>query len=133
MFTFPGIMATFDFNKDILEKYVFGYVGPWPLLSLKIKLAKTQILNWKKKKVIFKFKDDFMWPFMTSEVLLYQMKSLRLHNISNPRIFYKNQFINEYASKKKAKFSESQSLGVSCSRSFLVRYRRSYVLKNIDT
>ena len=36
-------------------------------------------------------------------------------------IFYQKRFINEYARKKKAKILESQS--------FLVRYRRTYVLK----
>ena len=40
-------------------------------------------------------------------------------------IFYQNQFINKYARKKKAKISES--------RSFLVRYRRTYVLKKYYT
>ena len=50
------------------------------------------------------------------------MKNLRLHNVSIHRNFYQNKFINEYARKKKAKFSES--------RSFLVRYRRTYVLKD---
>ena len=48
------------------------------------------------------------------------MKNLPLHNVSNHRNFYQNQFINEYAKKKKAKISESQS--------FLVRYRRTYLV-----
>ena len=51
------------------------------------------------------------------------MKNLRLHNVSIHRNFYQNRFINECARKKKAKIPES--------RSFLVRYRRTYVLKNI--
>ena len=40
-----------------------------------------------------------MWPLMTSEVMLYLMKKLRLHNVSINRIFYQNQFINKYAGK----------------------------------
>ena len=32
---------------------------------------------------------------MTSEVIPHFMKKLRLHNLSNHRIFYQNQFINE--------------------------------------
>ena len=46
--------------------------------------------------------------------------------------FYQNQFINEYARKKKAEISESRSHRVTESRGFLVRYRRTYVLKNIS-
>ena len=37
-------------------------------------------------------------------------------------IFHQNQFINQYARKKKSNISESKS--------FLVRYRRTYVLNN---
>ena len=48
------------------------------------------------------------------------MKKLWLHNVSIHIDFYQNRFINEYARKKKAKITESQS--------FLVRYRRTYVL-----
>ena len=69
---------------------------------------------------------------MTFEVILYFMKNLCLHNVSIHTNFYQNRFINEYDRKKKAKISESRSLGVPESRShgsFLVRYRRTYVLK----
>ena len=65
---------------------------------------------------------------MTFEVIIYFMKNLRLYNVSIHRNFYQNRFINEYARKKKAKISESWSFGVTESRSFLVRYRRTYVL-----
>ena len=68
---------------------------------------------------------------MTSEVILHFMKNLRLHNVSIHRNFYQNRFINECARKKKAKIPESQSPRVPESRSFLVRYRRTYVLNNI--
>ena len=54
------------------------------------------------------------------------MQNLRLHNVSILRNFNKNRFIDKYARKKKAKISESQSHGV-----FLVRYRRTYVIKNM--
>ena len=61
---------------------------------------------------------------MTSEVILYLMKNLHLHNVNNHRFFfYQNHFLNEYATKKKTKIPES------CS--FLVRYKRSYVLNKI--
>ena len=40
--------------------------------------------------------------------------------------------MNEYARKKKAKISESRSPRVIESRSFLVRYRRTYALKNCE-
>ena len=49
------------------------------------------------------------------------MKNLRLYNVSIHRKFYQNRFINECAGKKKAKITESWR--------FLVRYRRTYVLK----
>jgi hypothetical protein len=48
---------------------------------------------------------------MTSEVIFYLMKNLRLHNISIHRNCYQDRFINEYARKKQAKISESQSHG----------------------
>ena len=67
---------------------------------------------------------------MTFEVILYFMNNFCLHNVSIHRNFDQNQFINEYARKKKAKISESRSHGMTESRSFLVRYRRTYVLKN---
>ena len=61
---------------------------------------------------------------MTIEVMIYLMNNLRLYNVSILRFFfYQNQFINEYASKKRAKISESRSPKV-----FLVSYRRAYVL-----
>ena len=58
------------------------------------------------------------------------MKNLRLHNVSPHRNFYQNQFIIEYAKKKKAKISKSRSFRVKESQSFLVRYRGTYVLNN---
>ena len=53
---------------------------------------------------------------MTFEVILYFMKNLCLHNVSIHTNFYQNRFINEYDRKKKAKISESRSLGVTESR-----------------
>ena len=50
---------------------------------------------------------------MTFEFILYFMKNLYLYNISIHGNFYQNQFINEYARKKKAKISESRSQGVT--------------------
>ena len=41
-------------------------------------------------------------------------------------ICFRDRFINEYARKKTAKISKSQSHGV-----FLVKYRRTYVIKNV--
>ena len=49
---------------------------------------------------------------MTSEVILFSIKKLCLNNVSIHIDFYQNRFINENARKKKAKISESQSLGV---------------------
>ena len=79
---------------------------------------------------------------MTSEVILYFVKNLHLHNVSIHRNFNQNRFINfaiynvsihrnfnqnrfinKCAREKKGKISESQSHGV-----FFVRYRRTYVL-----
>ena len=54
---------------------------------------------------------------MTFEVIIYFIKNLRLHNVSIHRNFYQNWFINEYDIKKKAKISESRSLGVTELRS----------------
>ena len=45
---------------------------------------------------------------MTSKVILYFIKDLRLYNFSNHRNFHQNQFINKYVRKKKAKISESR-------------------------
>ena len=39
----------------------------------------------------------------TSDVILYFMENLRLHNVSIHRNFYQNLFIKEYARKKKVK------------------------------
>ena len=55
---------------------------------------------------------------MTSEV----MKNLHLNNVSIHIKFQQNRFINNCVRKKKAKMPEF--------RSFLVRYRRNYVIKN---
>ena len=61
--------------------------------------------------MILKIEDDLMWPWMTSMVIFLSIKKLSLHDVSNHRNFYQNQFINEYATKKKLK----------------VRYRKTYV------
>ena len=53
-----------------------------------------------------------MSPVMTSEVILLFMKNQLLYNFSIHRNFYLNQFINEYARKKKVKIEQSQSCGV---------------------
>ena len=65
------------------------------------------------KKLIFKHKKDLLLPSMTFEVILYFIKTLRLHNVSIHRNFYQNRFVNEYARKKKAKISESRSPGIT--------------------
>ena len=70
---------------------------------------------------------------MTFEVILYFITNLCLHNVSIHRNFDQNWFINEYARKKKLKsrshgITESWNDGITESRSFLVRYRRTYVL-----
>ena len=62
---------------------------------------------------------------MTLEVILYFMKNLCLHNVSMHRHFYQNQFITNMLERKKLK---SRSHGVP--EFFLVRYRRTKVLKN---
>ena len=49
---------------------------------------------------------DLQWPF---EVILLEMKYLRIHNISIHINFYQNRFINECARKIKAKIPESYS------------------------
>ena len=59
---------------------------------------------------------------MTSEVIL--------HNVSIHRNFHQNRLINDYAKKKKSKISEYWSHRVPESRSFLVRYRRTYIFDN---
>ena len=50
---------------------------------------------------------------MTFDVILYFMKNLHLHNVSIQGNFYQNQFINEYARKKKAKISWSRGNGIT--------------------
>ena len=59
---------------------------------------------------------------MTSEVILSLIKNLRLYYGSIHRNLHQNLFIQKYARKKKR---------VQKSRSFLVRYKRPYVLKTI--
>ena len=75
---------------------------------------------------------------MTFKVIVHFIKNMRLHIVSIHKFFYYNRFINECVRKNKAKISEFRSPGVTesrnhgftGSRSFLVRYRRTYVLKN---
>ena len=57
---------------------------------------------------------------MTFKAILHLIKNMSLYIDIIHRNFYQNQFINEWASQKKAKISESQI--------FLVRYRRTYIL-----
>ena len=45
----------------------------------------------------FEIKGDLMWPLMTSEVILYLEKNLRLNNVGKHRNLYQNLFIKEYA------------------------------------
>ena len=61
---------------------------------------------------------------MTFEVILYLIKILCHHNVSIHINCYQNQFINEYPRNKKAKISKS--------RSFLVRYRKAYILNKYN-
>ena len=56
------------------------------------------------------------------------MKNLFLLNVSIHRNFYQNQLINKYARKKKPKISESRSPGFL--EFFLIKHRRTYILKN---
>ena len=49
---------------------------------------------------------------MTSEVILYQTKKMGLHIVSIHINLYQNQFINECARKKKAKFPDLRKDGV---------------------
>ena len=67
---------------------------------------------------------------MNFEVILHVIKKLGLYIISIPRNFYQNLFINECARKKKVKIPESRYPGVTESRSFLMRYRKTYIIKN---
>ena len=60
---------------------------------------------------------------MTYEVILYFIKKLRLYIVSIQRNVYQNRFINECANKKKAKIPDS--------RSFLARYRGTYILDKL--
>ena len=59
-----------------------------------------------------------------------QAKLNTYYDVSIYRNFYQKWFINEYARKKKAKISGSQSSGVT--EFFLVRYITTYVLKITD-
>ena len=54
-------------------------------------------------------------------------KNLRLYIVSIHRYFYPNWFLNECARKKKVKIPGH---GITESPSLLVRYRRTYVVKN---
>ena len=66
-----------------------------------------------------------MWPSMTFEAILNQMKYLRIHNVCIHIILYQNQFINESAMRI---FSNSCNF---VNTDFL-RCRRTYILNNID-
>ena len=80
---------------------------------------------------LFIMKDDLFWPLMTSEVILYLIKNVRLYNVSIQINLYKIRFINECARKIKAKIPESHIFRVLQSQSFLVRCRRTYVIKKV--
>ena len=67
---------------------------------------------------------------MIFEVILDFMKNLRLRNVNIHRKFEQNRLINECVRKKKAKIPKSQNPGITKTRNFLVRYKRTYVLKN---
>ena len=76
------------YNVDILEKFLKYWA-----------LNKTKNIA---EKDDFKFKDDFLWPLMTSEVILHFMKNLHIYIDSIHRNFYQNRFVNECPKKKKA-------------------------------
>ena len=59
---------------------------------------------------------------MTSEVILYLVKNLRLYNVSIHIYFYQNRFINECARKKNGKNPVVKGF-----RSFFVRHKSTYV------
>ena len=61
-----------------------------------------------KKRCILKPEIDLMLPSMTFEVILNLMKDLCVHNVSNHRFFYQNDFTNKCARENEAKFLESQ-------------------------
>ena len=55
-------------------------------------------------------------------IIPYSIKKMGLHNVSIYRFFfYQNQLINKYARNEKAKIPESLS--------YIVRCRRTYILK----
>ena len=73
------------------------------------------ILALNKKYIAEKDFEILRWPYVTFNDLLGHTlfnAKLRLHNFSTYRNFYQNQFVNEYARKKKAKISESRNHGV---------------------
>ena len=62
---------------------------------------------------------------MIFDVILNEIKYLRIYNVSNSNL-YQNRFIDECTRKKKAKISKSQCPNFTV----YVRCRRTYVLNN---
>ena len=56
--------------------------------------------------------DELLWPSMTFEVILIEIKYLRIHNISVHINFYQNRFTNESVRKNFLKFSDRRKDGV---------------------
>ena len=79
--------------------------------------------------------NELLWPSMTFEVILIEIKYLRIHNIGIHINFYQNRFINESVRKIFLKFSKRQTErrkdGKTERLSFFVRCKRTYVLNNI--
>ena len=69
-----------------------------------------------------------MLSLMTSEVILYFIKKMRLHNVSFHINFYQNWFINKYASRKKAKISESRSFQWDIEKLMFLKITSSYLI-----
>jgi hypothetical protein len=53
--------------------------------------------------------DELLGPSMTFEVILIEIKYLRIYNISIHINFYQNRFINESVRKNFLKFSERET------------------------
>ena len=95
--------------------------------NCKCECARIHNVNILKKYIVEKDFEILRWPFVTDNDFWGHtslIKTLRLCIVSIHRKFYQNLFVNECARKKRAKIPES--------RSFLVRYRRAYILKNIS-
>ena len=142
MFCDINIHTNFYQNQSINECSIIfwhksGLIWPWMTFASSYCWPSWKVfkkLGVKQKYIVEK--DDLeilRWPYVIfndlwGHTLLYEKNCVSIM-LAFIEIFYQNRFINEYSIKNPG-ITESQIPRVMESRSFLVRYRRTYALNN---